>query len=88
MRDWRTGDQWDRRTLYELGDAYKIHVTCGFCRHQSQLRPRQLITLQPWHHWWGALAYRLECSCCGKRKAKVRLVPVPVNPEPAAPDRP
>jgi hypothetical protein len=88
MRDWQTGPQWDRRTLYELGADYLIHVTCGFCRHQTRLRPRQILTVQPWHHWWGAIAHRLRCDQCGQKKATIRLVDAQDQAEQSGPKKP
>lgn len=91
MRDWRSGGQWDRRTLYELGADYLIHVTCGFCRHQTRLKPHQIMTVQPWYFWWGSLAHRLRCDQCGRKRASVRLIDVAqhqAEQAPQIPDKP
>ena len=89
MRDWRSGLEWDKRTLAELGREVRIHVTCGMCRHQSGLNPVHLVGRQVWHKPWISIQYRLACSICGKKQAQLRLVSAPaMNQEPAERDRP
>lgn len=72
MRDWRSGPQYDHRTLGDLASAgYRIRVVCTFCRHLSHLSPSHLRYLQPARYAWRTIVPRLRCSCCGKKQVKV-----------------
>ena len=74
MREWRSGPEWDTRTLSEL-DGYEILATCQACGHVSKLNPKQLRRRQPRHFSWIAIGRRLKCDACDEKAAKLRLVP-------------
>ncbi len=72
MRDWRSGPQYDHRTLADLaGAGYRVRVVCTFCRHFSQLSPSHLRHLQPARYAWRTISPRLRCSVCGKKQVEV-----------------
>lgn len=75
MGDWRSGPEWDARTLSDL-DGYVIQATCQACGHVSRLNPRSLRRHQPRHFSWIAIGRRLKCDSCKEKAAKLRLLPV------------
>jgi len=88
MRDWRSGDQWDTRTLWEL-DGFRLRAVCKFCRHIGFLSPNQVRHKQPRRYHWRLIQQRLRCSVCEKRVAELRVEPaLAMNREPAERDRP
>lgn len=75
MRDWRSGPQWDSRTLAEL-DGYRIRAVCRFCGHIARFDPRSLRRKQPRHYAWIAIGPRLRCQVCETKAAELHLEPV------------
>lgn len=83
MRDWRSGPQWDCRTLGELAeDGFRLRVLCRFCRHLSHLSPRHLRHLQPASCRWRIIVPRLRCSVCGKKQVDVSAVTIEARQAP------
>lgn len=76
MRDWRSGPQWDSRTLEEL-DGYRIKAVCQTCRHTAYFDPEQLRRRQHRDRIWIAIAPRLKCNVCKKKIARLTLEPAP-----------
>ena len=77
MRDWRSGPQWDSRTLDEL-DGYRIKAECQSCRHTSYFDPQKLTRRQNREYIWIAIAPRLKCEKCKRKMAKLTLEPARV----------
>jgi hypothetical protein len=76
MRDWRSGSEWDSRTLAELRYC-RVRVVCQVCRHIADFDPSQLRPRQPERWNWQLLVPRFRCSVCGKRDAKAHTEPLP-----------
>lgn len=74
MRDWRSGPQWDSRTLDEL-DGYQIKAECQGCNHVSYFDPEKLKRRQRRHYVWIAISPRLRCEECKQKMAKLTLEP-------------
>ena len=78
MRDWRSGPEWDSRTLDEL-DGYRIKAECQSCDHASYFDPEKLKRRQPSHRVLIAIGPRLKCEKCKKKMAKLTLEPARIT---------
>ena len=76
MRDCRSGQEWDSRTLDDL-QWWVVRVSCRGCRHSRLVYPIDLKAyIGPRERWTVAIP-RLRCSVCGERKAIADAQPLP-----------
>lgn len=76
MRDWRSGGQWDNRTLSELRWC-RVRVVCQACRHVADLDPADLVWRQPRRWNWQLIVPRFKCTVCNERQAIAHAEPLP-----------
>jgi len=83
MRDWRSGNQFDTRTLRQL-DGFRLVVTCGWCRRMVYIAPWTLVPKQPGSKHWRMLQTRFRCIGCDRKSATVRVEPIPIATRPGS----
>lgn len=84
MRDWRSGEEWDTRTLWEL-DGWRLVITCTWCRRIAYIAPWTVRHKQPSGKHWRNLQCRFKCVGCERKAAKVRVEPIPIVNHPSSP---
>lgn len=84
MRDWRSGDNYDTRTLWDL-DGCRLVVTCAWCRRMVYIAPWTLKPKQASGKHWRMLQSRFKCIGCNRKVATVRVEEIPIVIRPGGP---
>jgi len=64
------------RRLSDQFGQYVLYLTCAECRHERQAFPQVLAQIAGWDALLVDVEKRLRCSKCGRKKCRIRAVPV------------
>lgn len=78
MRDWRSGQAWDSRTLDDL-QWVEIHIRCQGCKHGAIRYPVEFKGKLGPRDRWTTLIPKFKCCICNEKRATAEAKPMPRN---------